>query len=50
MEVASNLSYVSVGAVLSVDDSFIHLLDAPSGAHFARDSHTNLFVSVDAGS
>lgn len=31
-----NLSFVSLGAVLSKDDSFVHLLDAPIGACYQR--------------
>lgn len=38
-----NSSYVSIGAVLSHDDSFIDLLDAPVGAHFERDPETGAF-------
>jgi len=48
MDDASNFSYVSLGAVLNVDDSFVDLLGAPEEAHFARDPHTDRFVAVDA--
>lgn len=44
MDDAANLAYVSVGAVLSKDDSFIDLLDAPAGAAFTRDRDTMAFV------
>jgi hypothetical protein len=44
MDDADNAAYVSVGAVLSKDDSFIDLLDAPIGAAFERDRDTMAFV------
>jgi len=46
MDVAQNHEYVSLGAVLSRDDSFVTLLDAPAGSAFARDSATGEFVSL----
>ena len=41
-----NIRYVSLGLVLSFDDSFVHLLDEPSGSSFARDNRTGLFVRL----
>lgn len=38
-----NLAYVSLGAVLSRDDSFRGLLDAPSGSAFIRNPETGKF-------
>lgn len=38
---------VSLGAVLSVDDRFIALLDAPAGSAYAFDHNTQQFVAVD---
>jgi hypothetical protein len=48
MENIANIAYVSVGLVLSLDDSFIHLLDFPSGTSFARDPKTDLFVLLQS--
>jgi hypothetical protein len=48
MSNAENLAYVSLGAVLSKDDSFRHLLDSPVGSAFVRDAKTGSFVQ-DAG-
>jgi hypothetical protein len=48
MENSNNISFVSVGAVLSRDDSFVHLLDAPEGSSFAWDVNTNSFLPLDA--
>lgn len=48
LDEAANCAYVSVGRVLSFDDSFIHLLDSPSGACFARDPETGLFVPQES--
>ena len=36
MSDSKNLAYVSLGAVLSCDDSFRHVLDAPVGSAFVR--------------
>jgi hypothetical protein len=44
MDDADNAAYVSVGRVLSKDDSFIDLLDAPIGTAFERDRDTMVFV------
>lgn len=49
MEHADNHAYVSVGRVLSCDDSFIHLLESPSGSAFTLDPETGLFVPVKDG-
>jgi len=50
MDDADNAAYVSVGAVLSKDDSFIDLLDAPAGAAFQWDGRAKAFVPEgDAG-
>ncbi len=46
MEDADNLFYVSLGAVLSQDDSFIDLLDRKPGVAFIRDE-TGKFVEPD---
>jgi hypothetical protein len=44
MDDSKNVAFVSVGLVLSKDDSFIDLLDAPAGASFVRDPETQAFV------
>jgi hypothetical protein len=46
MSDADNIAYVSLGAVLSRDDSFRDLLDAPSGSAFIRDPQTGQFGPV----
>jgi hypothetical protein len=43
MDDAGNLAYVSLGAVLSEDDSFRELLDEPTGSAFARNPETDEF-------
>ena len=43
MSASKNVAYVSLGAVLSCDDSFRELLDAPVGAAFVRDPDTGEF-------
>lgn len=43
MENAENIAYVSLGAVLSKDDSFRELLDSPVGAAFIRNPKTGHF-------
>jgi len=48
MQNTDNIAYVSVGLVLSRDDSFIHLLDSPSGSSFARDSRTGSFLPLNS--
>ena len=47
---AANLTYVSLGAVLGRDDSFVHLLESPVGSAFVRDRATGVFRSVADGS
>jgi hypothetical protein len=47
MDDADNIAFVSLGRVLSNDDSFIDLLDAPVGAAFARDMRTGAFVQLE---
>lgn len=46
MDDAENSAYVSLGAVLNVDDSFIGLLDSPAGCAFAVDTRTGRFVAL----
>jgi hypothetical protein len=47
MDNASNCAYVSLGAVLSKDDSFIELLDSPEGSAFVRDTSNGQFVTCE---
>lgn len=47
MEDSRNIAYVSLGVVLSQDDSFRELLDSPIGAAFIRNSNTGHFEAVD---
>ncbi len=49
MSDSENLAYVSLGAVLSRDDSFRDLLDAPSGSAFIRSPQTGKFEPTSAG-
>jgi hypothetical protein len=44
MENSDNSAYVSIGAVLSKDDSFIALLESKAGSAFVRDSESGQFV------
>lgn len=46
MDDSKNTAFVSIGAVLSKDDSFIHLLDSPEGSEFAFDVRTQSFVAL----
>jgi hypothetical protein len=46
MDDSKNCAYVSLGAVLTRDDSFIHLLDSPIGAAFIRVGETGEFVAL----
>jgi hypothetical protein len=47
MDDSKNTVFVSVGAVLSKDDSFIHLLDSSEGSSFVFDACTQTFVVLD---
>lgn len=47
MDNAGNCAYVSLGAVLSKDDSFIGLLDSPEGSAFVRDVSSGQFVACE---
>ena len=49
MSNSENLAYVSLGVVLSRDDSFRDLLDAPNGSAFIRNPETGGFEPVSAG-
>ena len=49
MSNSKNLAYVSLGAVLSRDDSFRELLDAPSGSAYFRNPETGKFEADSAG-
>jgi hypothetical protein len=44
MEDSKNSAYVSLGAVLNQDDSFVDLLESPVGSAFIRDSESGQFV------
>jgi hypothetical protein len=48
MSNSKNLAYVSLGAVLSRDDSFRELLDAPAGSAFVRNPKTGEFEAESA--
>jgi hypothetical protein len=47
MDDAKNSQFVSLGAVLNLDDSFITLLDSPAGSAFVLDTLSGEFVPVD---
>ena len=47
MNDSANVALVSLGAVLSVDDRFIALLDAPAGSAYAFHHSTQQFMAVD---
>ena len=47
MNDSKNTVFVSVGAVLSRDDSFVYLLDSPEGSSFVFDARTQSFVTLD---
>ena len=44
---SANVALVSLGAVLSVDERFIALLDSPAGSAYAFDHDTQKFMAVD---
>lgn len=46
MDDSNNISYVSLGAVLREDDSFVDLLEREEGVAFAKDEEGN-FVELD---
>jgi len=46
MDNADNISYVSLGAVLREDDSFVDLLDSDIGVEFGRDE-SGLLVEIE---
>jgi hypothetical protein len=46
MDDASNVAFVSLGAVLNRDDSFLELLESPVGSAFVRDPQTAQFSPV----
>ena len=41
-----NIAFVSLGAVLNLDDSFLTLIESPVGSAFARDPQTGQFRPV----
>jgi len=47
MDDSKNVALVSVGAVLSRDDSFVHLLDSPEGSSFVWNASTQSYVAFD---
>lgn len=49
MDDSDNIAYVSLGAVLSKDDSIIELLDQPEGSAFIRDAKTGALSRVENG-
>lgn len=48
MSDASNIAFISLGVVLSRDDSFRDLLDAPSGSAFVRNKMSGAFEATDS--
>jgi hypothetical protein len=48
MEDSSNIAFVSLGAVLNRDGSFVHLIDAPIGSAFVRDRGGGGFIPEQA--
>jgi hypothetical protein len=42
---AREVEYIALGPVLNVDDSWLHLIDAPIGSAFIRDWETGGFVA-----
>jgi hypothetical protein len=49
MDDSSNIAYVSLGAVLNKDDSFLDLLEAPPGSAFERDPDSGKYRTASAG-
>lgn len=47
MNDSDNVFYVALGAVLNKDDSFLDLLESPSGSAFERDGQTGQFKPVE---
>lgn len=47
MDDAQNVSYVSLGAVLNLDDRIVGLLDSPVGAEFGFDPASGGFAPID---
>lgn len=39
------VAYVALGAVLNVDDSWLHLIDEPNGSRFEKDYEKDVFVT-----
>jgi len=48
MEDSKNIAYVSLGAVLRTDASFLELLESPVGSAFFRNGGTGRFEAADA--
>ena len=44
---SDNLSIVSLGAILSIDDRFVALLDNPVGSAFVWDKSTSTYVAAE---
>ncbi|GGP27903.1 DUF2185 domain-containing protein [Silvimonas amylolytica] len=45
MNSPANVSYVTLGALLNIDDSIVNLLDSPAGSEFVRVGDTRMFVA-----
>ncbi len=43
-----SIEYLALGVVLNKDDSWLHLIDAPVGSRFIRDSVSGLYLVDDA--
>jgi hypothetical protein len=44
---ARNAEYIALGAVLNIDDSWLHLIDAPIGSAFMRNFETGVYEPYD---
>jgi hypothetical protein len=44
---ARSVEYIALGRVLNVDDSWLHLIDAPIGSAFIRDWNGGGFIPLD---